>query len=249
MLGFLAFGASLLNAAGQAVNSVKKSEETISNANYQLGQLELKGQRLDENYAENQESLLASLDQALDAGTQGIWSATVAQRNNMSLAATTNTENQSIAYAQLASLQRQNSRAVGSTVQTVATSGFRNTGSGANAIAESEKEAQRSYDTQRRQIQLSAYEGYMQAANDYFSANVQIEGYRESMRNAQDDYDLKSSMLESQYNYEMEVLQGEQGYWEGIRDEAEKNKGKNAAGAFLGGLFGGVVDFVEGLFD
>lgn len=238
MLGWITLGLNAVVGAargtGNVISGKRQAAANRAEANYNLDQLGLKSDYLEQNYNDNQEKLLADLDAALDEGTQGIWSTTVAQRNNMSLAATTNTENQSIAYAQLASLQRENSRTVGSTVSAVAGSGFRNTGSGANAIAEAERDAERSYELQRRSIQLSAYQGYMQAANDYFSANVQIEGYRESMRNAQSSYDLEKKMLDSQYAYENEVLQGEIGYWEGVRDNSDYTWGD-----FFGDFFGG----------
>ena len=153
---------------------------------------------------------------------------------NLAVASVSNTENQALMYAQLASLQRQNIQTVDSTVQSVATSGFRNTGSGANAINEASRRAAESYDQNLRTVQLSAYQNYMQAANDYFSSNIQIEGYRASSRNAQENYSLQRDMLESQYAYDREVTRGEIGYWEGIRDNSNY------------GFWDGVADFFSG---
>ena len=144
-----------LRGVGNILSGQKKAKANKAEAEYNLDQLELKQANLEDTYELNQEKLLDDLDAALDAGTQGLWSATVAQQNNMIASANTNVANQSAMYAQLASIQREGSRAVGSVINAVAGSGFRNTGSGANAISEQEREAQRSYEANLSVMQTS----------------------------------------------------------------------------------------------
>ena len=223
-LNWLTFGLDvvkgLFSGPGNVIQGKREVEAQKAEAEYNLDQLELKEDRLLEAKNENLAKLELSLEQALNEGRQGIWSTSVAQQNNMRASAFSNTENQAIMYSQLASLQRQNLQSVGSAEQAVATSGFRNTGSGANAIAETERVASDTYEQSRRQIQLSAYQGYMQAADSYFASNVQIESYREAMRNAEDNFSIQSEMLESQYQYDLDVLAGEKGYWKGVSDNS-----------------------------
>ena len=213
-------GASALGGIGNVIQGKRQMEAQKAEAVYNLDQLQLQYDRLEESYTENQRQLEQSLSQTLSQNNQGIWSTERAQQNNLAVASVSNTENQALMYAQLASLQRQNIQTVDSTVQSVATSGFRNTGSGANAINEASRRAAESYDQNLQTVQLSAYQNYMQAANDYFSSNIQIEGYRASSRNAQENYSLQRDMLESQYAYDREVTRGEIGYWEGVRDNS-----------------------------
>lgn len=229
-------GLGIFKGFGNMVRGAQEAEAQRAEANYNLDQLSLKYDRLEETYRENQKQLQTSLDQTLSANNQGIWTTEISQQNNLVMSSTANAENQDIMYTELAALQRQNLQSVGSAVQTVATSGFRNTGSGANAIRETERVAGETYDQARRQVQLSAYQGYMQAADAYFSANVQLESYRESSRNAQENYDIQRSMLESQYKYDREVTEGEIGYWEGIRDNSNYTVLDGLAD-FFGGFF------------
>ena len=213
-------GIGAVRGAGNIVSGIREAEAQKSEAEYNLVQLNTQFDRLGETLKENQDQLSASLADTLQQNSQGIFSASVAQQNSLQSSAVSNTENQAIMYAQLASIQRQNLQSIGSAEQAVATSGFRDTGSGANAIEETRRVAEQTYDTSRRQVQLSAYESYMQAADAYFSGNVQIEAYREASRDAQANFDIQSSMLESQYNYDKAVLEGEIGYWEGVRDNS-----------------------------
>lgn len=221
---------------GNVIRGAQEAEAQKAEANYNLDQLDLQFDRLGETLKENQDQLSASLADTLQQNSQGIFSASVAQQNSLRSSAVSNTENQAIMYAQLAAIQRQNLQSIGSAEQAVATSGFRATGSGANAIDETRRVAEETYDTSRRQVQLSAYESYMQAADAYFSGNVQIEAYKEASRDAQANYDIQSSMLESQYKYDKAVLKGEIGYWEGVRDESNYTFG-DFLGDFLGGFF------------
>lgn len=217
----VSLGANIVGGIGNITQGRKQAEAQKAEAEYNLDQLGIQYGRLEETYIENQRQLSSSLEQTLDQNNRGIWAAERTQQSNLATASVSNTENQALMYAQLASLQRENIQTVDSTVQSVATSGFRNTGSGANAINEASRRAAESYDQNLRTIRVSAYQNYMQAANDYFSSNIQIEGYRASSRDARENYSLRKSMLDSQYAYDREVTRGEIGYWEGVRDNSD----------------------------
>ena len=212
-------------------------EANIANANYNIGQLQLQKENLFDTYENNQAQLKADLSSTLRENNQGIYATTVAQKTNASTAAHSNTENQRQMYQELASLQREGMTSVGSAVSTAAQSGFRNTGSNRNLIREAQRASDTAYESARRNIQLSAYAGFQQAASDYFSANVQLEAYRQSNRNARESFSLKSSALTTEYRYNTERIEGEIGYWEGVRDSNEFAKNDFWTG--LGNFFAG----------
>ena len=241
-LGWAALGVSavggIASGIGAVVDGINQRNANMSEASYNIGQLDLQLDRLWESFRENQAQLETSLDQTLDANNQNIWALGVSQQNNLRISAVSNTENQALMYANLASVKQEGRQAVGNAVQTAAVSGFRNTGSVSGTVIAAEEEASEAYDVAYRQIQLSAYQGFMQAANDYFSANVQLEGYRESSRNAQENFSLQSSMLKSQYQYDKTRTEAERNYWQGIYD-SNNLSGWDAFWTGVGDFFGG----------
>ena len=221
-------------ARGAAEHEAKKDELKYN--------IELLGQQinaLDTTYNNNVDQLEASRDQAIASNNFNIAITGKEQKEQANMAAVANVESQSLMYDELQTLQEQGLVSVGSAVNTAATSGFRNTeGSSVDiAINAVEEEAERSYETQKRKVQLSSYQSYMAAASDYFSANVQMEGYRQAIRNTNEDFSLKYKALTDEYennrtlleaqqaNYQAEYdSMGDYGFWDGVRD-------------FFGGLF------------
>lgn len=241
-LGWTAFGisavAGTLNGIGNVLQGQREVEARKAEAQYNIEQLGAQLDRLLESFNENQEQLDASLDQTIDANNQGLWATQLSQGINAQLSSKSNASNQALMYAQLASMQRQNRQSVGSAIQTVATSGFRNTegSSAGNVIRETERAADESYNQALEQIRLSAYGSYLQASSDYFSANVQIESYKESTRNAKENYSLQSAALSSQYEYDKMRTEAEREYWQGVYDSAEYTFW-DGLGDFFGGFF------------
>ena len=222
LLGLQAAGA-ILGFAGNLKSGKEQRAANRAEASYNIEQLENQLDRLLEQFNENQEQLETALDQTIEGNNQSMWAADISQQNNLEIAGASNEQKQALQYAQLASIQRQGSQSVGATVQSVSTSGFRNTGSAMNIVNETERSAREAYDQAYQQIQLSAYQSFMQAANDYFSANVTIEQYRESSRNAEENFDLQSEALLSQYEYDKERTEAEISYWQGVK-KANKKK-------------------------
>ena len=227
---------SLAGGIGGVVSGYQQAQAQRSEAQMNIDNLDMELDRLLETYNENQKELEASLDQSISAGNQGIWATSVAQGNALRTSSASNAQNQASLYEQLAEVQRQGMQSEGVAVQTAAVSGFRDSGTVRSNIDATRRASARSYETARGQVQLSAYQGYMKAAEDYFSSNVQIESYRESMRNARENYSLRTDALKSQYDYQKKQAQNQKEYWEGVYDESEYT------------FWDGVADFFGGAF-
>ena len=100
------------------------------------------------------------------------------QSRSANLASNLNTSNQALMYAQLSELLAQGEQAEGQAIQTVATSGFRNTGSARNIVTETRRQASYQEDVSRRQIQLNAAQSYAQAGEAYLSADRKVADYQ-----------------------------------------------------------------------
>ena len=209
---------SILRGWGTAESKRQQYQANAAEAEYQIDSLNDQLDRLLVEFNENQQSLETSLGNSLREGSQGVRTTQMAQSTALATAGQSNAASQAQLYAQLAGVQRQGMLSVGSAVMGAATSGFRNTGSVSSTIEYQKREAERNYDLTAGQIMLSSYQSYMQAASDYFSANVQIESYRESMRNAEKDFSLKSSALQSLYDYNKARTEAEKEYWQGVYD-------------------------------
>ena len=226
------------SAWGNAEAKKSQYKANAAEAKYNISQLDLQLDRLLEEFNENQDSLEFSLGSTLRSNAQGLRTTATAQANALTTASTANTANQALMYANLAAVQRQGMLSVGSAVMGAATSGFRNTGSVAANVSTAREEASRAYDQTRQQVMISSYQSYMQAANDYFSSNAQLEAYRQSSRNAQVDFSLKSSALQNQYEYNKKRTEAEKEYWEGVKDsnETASTSGRQYFLDLIGGL-------------
>lgn len=216
----LAVAGGIMAGVGASMQGQKETEARRAEAQYNIDQLDLQLENLADTYEANQADLLADYRSTRRANNQSIWATEAARGANAGAAAYLNTENQGLMYEELAALQRSGLQSIGSAVNQASLSGFRNTGSARNLVDETRRNADASYDQSRRGIQLSAYQGYMQASNDYFSANVQLESYRQSNRDALERFNSQGEALEMQYQYDRNRLQGERGYWQGILDGA-----------------------------
>ena len=92
---------------------------------------------------------------------------------------------------------------------------------------------------QRKQVQLSAYQGYMEAANNYFSANAQMESLRMSNRNANENFRLGLKSLTDEYENNRALLEAEQSRYQSQYDSmGEWEWWDEGVADFFGGLFG-----------
>ena len=217
----------------------KKSEYEANRADWKR-QYEIAERKMGEltaSYELSQRDLSENLNQTLREGNQGIYVTTVQQQSNAHASASINSENQDLMYAELADLQEQLRGQVGSVISNAAGSGFRNTEGTTTAglISDAEATAQEQYSRQLRAVQLSAYENYVSAANDYFSSNVQLENYRRAIANAQNTFDIKSEQLELDYTSNYNDLNDTYNYYKGLYDNSTWGAEEGWA-AFLGGL-------------
>ena len=237
----ISLGAMILGglAKGTANYFNKEAEYKAQKAEYKR-QYEIATRKLSElevSYNLQQEDLSESLKQTKIEANQGIYTTGIAQAQNARSSAYINVENQSLMYNELADIQREGIQAVGSAVSSAAGSGFRNSegSSVANVIEETETSAGRRYETSRRQIQLSSYQSYMQAANDYFSANVQLENYRQAIANAENTFDIKSRQLTADYTSQKNDLTDTQSYYKSMYENTNWDAWKGFL-AFVGGI-------------
>lgn len=221
-----------------AANSKSNFEAQKSQLIYNRDQVQAQLDALLTEYNNSLAGLELDLSQSLSEYNAGIWSTERAQAVGLSSAATLGTANNAEQYAQLAELNRNNRQAVGTAVQSVATSGFRATGSGGNVIRETQRRADSNYERAATNARLSAYSSYMDAANNYFSANVQLEDYRRGMRDAKASYEQNLKTLEANKNAQENVLQGQISYYQGqIEGMGEWEWFDEGIRDFFGGMF------------
>ena len=220
-----------------AANSKSNFESKKSQLTYERDQAQAQLDALLTEYNNSLAGLELDLSQSLSEYNSGIWATERAQATGLATAATLGTANNAEQYAQLAELNRNNRQAVGAAVQSVATSGFRATGSGGNIIRDTQRRADESYRRAATSARLSAYSSYMDAANNYFSANVQLEDYRRGMRDAKASYEQNLKTLESNKDAQQNILQGQISYYQGQIEGMGEWDFWDGVRDFFGGMF------------
>lgn len=220
---------------GRVSNYRKQREAAVAEAQYNQGLLKNEMAYLEASTANEKRSLSETLAQTLMGNAQGAWATGRQQIENAQAAAVASITTQQNLYGELADIQRQGMQAVGQQNAAASVSGFRNTGSIAGRTAQTAEEASRSYERALSNVQLSAYQSYMQAADSYFNANVQLEAYRQSSVDAKTNYATRLDALNAEFTYNENRINAEMGYWAGIE---EANTGYDPWGEFLA-FFGG----------
>lgn len=193
-----------------AVNSKSNHEAQRNELAFQVEQLGAQIDSLEASYRDNLNQLVADRDETIASNNYNLAVVGRNQQEQANLAAIANVASSRNAYEQLRDTQLAGLSSIASAEQNAAVSGFRNTGTNAAAVNEAIRTAGRVYETQRRNVQLSSYQNYMEAANDYFSANIQMEGYRQNIRNANRNYGLSFEALTSEYNANRDILSAQQ---------------------------------------
>lgn len=201
-----------------AVNSESNHNAQRNELAFQVEQLGAQIDSLDTSYRDNLNQLTADRDETIASNNYNLAVTGRNQQDQANLAAIANVASSQNAYEQLRDTQLAGLSSIASAEQSVAVSGFRNTGTNAAVVNEATRTAGRVYETQRRNVQLSAYQNYMEAANDYFSANIQMEGYRQNIRNANRNYGLSFDALTNEYNSNREMLSAQQEYYQAQYD-------------------------------
>lgn len=219
----------------RAVNYNKQREANKAEAEYNLGLLENELTYLKTSTANEERSLSETLAQTLMGNAQAAWATGRQQIENAQAAAVASITTQQNLYGELADIQRQGMQAVGQQNAAASVSGFRNTGSIAGRTAQTAEQAARSYRRALSNVQLSAFQSYMQAADSYFNANVQLEAYRQSSVDARTNYDTRLEALNAEFTYNQNRISAETGYWEGVYKANEHWSFGDALAAFFGG--------------
>lgn len=219
-------GSSLIGGISNAVNSKAEHEATLAELRNQIDLLNYQSDALVESTDRTAAELNLSLGQAINSNNYNLGISKKQQEENAEIASIAAVFSSGQMYDQLADLQRENLSAIGSSVQGAAVSGFRRTaGTTTGAlITETERRADENYARALENIKMSAFETFYKASNDYFSANVQQEVYRQAIRDAEASTALKLENLYAErdsqlglYEAQKEQAQGQidaMGEWE-----------------------------------
>ena len=231
-------GSRLINGIMAGANSQANFNAQRNELVYNVETLGAQIEGLDLNYDNSVAELTANRDQTIAANNLSLAITGRTQKEQADIASISNVVSQQSLYEQLRGTQEEGLYAIDAAVANAASSGFRNSaGSSTNrVIGATERSVARTYDTQRRQVQLSAYQGYMEAANNYFSANAQMESLRMSNRNANENFRLQLKSLTDEYENNSALLSAEQARYQTQVDEL---------GEWNWGI--GVLDFLSGL--
>lgn len=125
-------------------------------------------------------------------------------------------------------------------MQSVATSGFRNSGTADNNVAEAQRVNEMKYNAQQKANELSQYNSMYEARNAYMNSTYTAQGYQRQIESntrafnqSMEQMDLQAKQNEYNYNKEMERYSGD------IADMAAANKAMGAPSAanIIGGIF------------
>jgi len=158
--------------------------------------------------------------------------------------ATNGSEQSKINAMQLATLTVQSKQVEGSANQSVATSGFRNSGTAMNLVDNAKSSNADTIKQARMQSKLANSQTFTQAVNNYTSANQQIDAYqrRVELTESQLQRDLGKLDLQMDQTTDTYDLQG--GYLTADIDYMNSDKAESAlwwakAGDFIGGAVDG----------
>lgn len=162
--------------------------------------------------------------------------------------ATIGSQHSEINAQQIATLLVQADQAEGAANQSVATSGFRNTGSARNVVVNTKSQNQSAIDQSRLQAKMSRTQTFSEALNNYTDANQQMESYQrqiqyteEARLRSEEEINLKRKQNKDSYD-----LRG--GYLAADLDYMNSQDAKDAlawskAGSVLSGGLDGATSF------
>lgn len=125
-------------------------------------------------------------------------------------------------------------------MQSVATSGFRNSGTADNNVAEAQRVNEMKYNAQQKANELSQYNSMYEARNAYMNSTYTAQGYQRQIESntrafnqSMEQMDLQAQQNEYNYNKEMDRYSGD------IADmkKANQDLGKYTAAGFFNDLF------------
>lgn len=234
----ISMGKSLVGGITNIFDAQAEHNATLAELRNQIDLLNYQSDALVESTDRTAAELNLSLGQAINSNNYNLGISKKQQQENAEIASIAAVFSSGQMYDQLADLQRENASAIGSAVQGAAVSGFRRTaGTTTGAlVTETERRASENYDRALENIKMSAFETFYRASNDYFSANVQQEVYRQAIRDAEASTSLKLENLYAERDSQL-------GLYEAQREQAQGQI--DAMGEF--GFWDGVLAFLGGL--
>lgn len=210
------------------VSGIVAATQSKSNFNAQKNQLIYNRNLLQEqqrglktDYENSLTDLTTQRDQAISGANYNIGITSRQQSEQAQLAAVANITTQGLLYEQLQAIQEEGISGVGSATAAVAGSGFRASAgtSSSGVIAQTAEAASRNYENQKTQVDLSAFQMFYEASNNYFSANAQIESYKQTIRNTKTNFKNQYKSLTDSYNTQNNLLTAQIENYQGQIDE------------------------------
>ena len=173
----------------------------------------------------NNKNQLDSLQQNYDHAIQSIDNSTVQNKSAMlatgnqrqmdaSASAMLNLKQTDMQFKELAQLLASNEQAEGSAVSSVATSGFKMTGSGQNLLDDVKRQTSYRAQAALDNIKLTTAQNFQQAASNYFSQSVRLDNYQQALQTlklqkaqTEEQYTLQKNQLSTEYEEEKKYLQ------------------------------------------
>ena len=249
MLGLL-IGSAIVGGVIGLGNGIASAKSQQAGFDDKLTELNHSVETLDSNYNQATASYELSKKQSIEAAKAttdeySFLAEETLENRDTSLAqsATTGSMQSQVNAAQIATLEVENEKAVGTANSAAASSGFRGTGTSKNIVDNAKSSGADIIKQAKMQASLSNAQTYNQAVNNYTSANQQEAAYQRRIAETEDTLDRTLASLDLAQDQAEENYTREGGYLTSDIDYMN-TEGKSAlksskAWNIISGLFGG----------
>lgn len=210
MLTALMIGGGLLAGGLSIASSVSKrnaqNKETKRQLDQQAENLRIAQNNLTDSYNLNMRQAEEQVKQANDMINLQAGQTEAARDLGVQVAGRSTELADRVAASQIATLQVEASQNQGQAVQSVALSGFRNTGSVLNIISDVSSKAQGAIRQALLQRSTSRFSDYASARNNYLNANNQLALYQQQVQNNEAELGRTKERYTLTYNQQKEQL-------------------------------------------
>lgn len=196
-----------IDVVGAVVSGIANSASMKNELASQKEIVERKQSELETNYKQSKLELDTQYKQSDSALKYNIGYTSSLRGQSAGFASQSNVKSTQFMYEDLAMMLDELSSQQGQVVHSAAQTGFRNTGTQEQALAEVEEAKQYQIDRAVESIKMNSAESFAVASENYFSATAQIEQYQTNLVNLRTNYEQAKVSLENQYKQNSAELQ------------------------------------------